>query len=54
MPADLPVPFSTADLAERLRRRRNVAQKRAYCLRELGALRLEGKRGNALTYQVVW
>ncbi len=50
LPEDLPEPFTTADLAERLKRPRWLAQKMAYCLRESGVLAVEGKRGNALLY----
>ena len=50
LPDDLPEPFTTADLAERLTKPRWLAQKMAYCLREAGALSVEGKRANALLY----
>lgn len=50
LPSGLPAPFTTADLAARLEIPRNLAQKMAYCLREAGALRVEGKRGNARLY----
>lgn len=50
LPAGLVEPFTTADLANALERRRNVAQKMAYCLRKLDVLSVAGKRGNAILY----
>ena len=50
LPAGLEEPFTTADLAEALERRRTVAQKMAYCLRKLDVLNVSGKRGNAILY----
>jgi hypothetical protein len=52
LPEDLPHAFTTADLAERLGIARDLAQKMAYCLRHAGALRDEGKRGNARLYSI--
>ncbi|MGH7287475.1 MAG: hypothetical protein ACREI8_05590 [Myxococcota bacterium] len=52
LPPDLPARFTTADLADALRIASNLAQKMAYCLREAGAIAVEGKRGNARTYRV--
>lgn len=52
LPLELPAPFTTGDLAERLRISPNLAQKMAYCLREAGAITVEGKQGNARTYRV--
>lgn len=51
LPADLPTPFTTADLAEALGRRRRLAQRMAYCLRKIDAITIVGKEGNALLYQ---
>jgi hypothetical protein len=48
---DLPVAFDTADLAVALRVPRHVAQRIAYCLRQTGAARVVGKRGNAHLYE---
>lgn len=48
----LPSPFHTGDLAARADVRRHVAQRIAYCLRQMGAVRTTGKRGNALLYEV--
>jgi len=52
LPPDLPAPFTTADLAERLEVSRDVAQKMAYCLRRAGVLRDEGNRGRLRLYCV--
>jgi hypothetical protein len=49
----LPVPFTTADLAEGLQKPRALAQKLAYCLRALDLVELSGKSGNAHLYQLV-
>ena len=51
LPAELPTPFTTADLAKEIGRPRRTAQQMAYCLREMGALEVTGKRGNALEYR---
>lgn len=50
LPPGLPAPFTTADLAAGLGCPRNLAQKMAYVLREAQAIRVDGKRGNALLY----
>lgn len=50
LPDGLAEPFTTADLADALERRRKVAQKMAYCLRKLEVLTIAGKRGNAILY----
>ena len=50
LPAALPEPFSTADLAAASAHPRRLAQKMAYCLREMGAIKAVGKRGNAILY----
>ncbi len=50
LPADLAEPFTTADLAGALGRGRWLAQKMAYCLREMGALEVVGKQGRAFLY----
>jgi len=52
LPPGLPMPFTTADLAERLSIRRGLAQKMTYCLREAGALEALGRSGNAVRYRV--
>ncbi len=50
LPADLPAPFTTADLATALGQSRRLAQKMAYCLRETGIIEAAGKRGRAVLY----
>jgi hypothetical protein len=52
IPSDLPQIFTVADLSEHTREPRYLAQKMAYCLREMGVVEQTGKRGRALTYQV--
>jgi hypothetical protein len=51
LPDGLPQPFTTADLAAVLPRGRKLAQKMAYCLRRMGAIRRVGKRGRAYLYE---
>lgn len=51
IPPDLPQPFTTRQLAERLRLRRHISQKMTYCLREMGAIQRAGNQGNAPLYQ---
>jgi hypothetical protein len=48
---DLPAAFHTADLAAALDVPRHFAQRIAYCLRETGAARVAGKRGNTHLYE---
>jgi len=50
LPSDLGEPFTTADLAAAIGERRRLAQKMAYCLREMGMIAPVGKQGNALLY----
>jgi hypothetical protein len=47
----LPPRFDTGDLAASLQVRRVMAQRIAYCFREMGTVRSVGKRGNALLYE---
>ena len=47
----LPAPFHTGHLAGSLGVDRGFAQRIAYCLRKMGALREVGKQGNALLYK---
>ena len=51
LPAPLPSRFHTGQLAESLDISRRVAQRVAYCLREMGAVKSVGKQGNAFVYQ---
>lgn len=50
LPADLGEPFLTCDLAAAIGHPRWLAQKMAYCLREMGAIVAVGKQGNAIAY----
>ncbi|MGL4512286.1 MAG: hypothetical protein ACRCT8_04290 [Lacipirellulaceae bacterium] len=50
-PGALPAIFDTAELAVALGAARQVAQRAAYCLREMGAVADAGKRGNARLYR---
>jgi hypothetical protein len=52
LPDDLPTPFSTLELAERLGVGRPVAQRVAYVLRETGVLAPAGTRARARLYVV--
>ena len=47
----LPAEFHTGHLAESLQVDRWIAQRIAYCLRQMGVVRLVGKHGNALLYE---
>ena len=51
VPARLPRQFQTNQLAELAGIRRSVAQRIAYCLREMNAVELIGKQGNSLVYR---
>ena len=50
LPDGLPAPFTTADLASALAKPRRLAQKMAYCLREMGVITAVGKQGRSITY----
>jgi hypothetical protein len=50
IPSALAEPFTTSDLAAAIGKPRRLAQKMAYCLREMGATEPVGKRGNAILY----
>ncbi len=52
LPAGLPDPFTTLDLARRLGRPRRAAQQMAYCLHRVGSIRAVGKEGNAIRYRI--
>lgn len=52
LPPELPEVFDTGDLAQAIRQPRVIAQKMAYCLREMQVLEITGKRANALLYRV--
>jgi hypothetical protein len=53
LPRRLPKQFHTAHLAARLQAPRWTAQRIAYCLREMGAVEIAGKQGNAILYSQV-
>jgi hypothetical protein len=50
LPADLIEPFTTSDLAVAIAQPRWLAQKMAYCLREMGVITPVGKQGNTILY----
>jgi len=50
LPAELAEPFTTSDLASALGKPRRLAQRMAYCLREMGVIGQVGKQGNAILY----
>ena len=52
LPATLPSPFTTEDLAREAHIPRWIAQKMAYCLRKTGAVESLGKRGRAMQYSL--
>lgn len=47
----LPRDFDTAELARAMGEPRDIAQRAAYCFREMGAAKQVGKRGNAILYR---
>ena len=47
----LPREFDTAELARAMNEPRHIAQRVAYCFREMGAARPVSKRGNAILYR---
>ncbi len=49
--SELPQPFDTAELAAAMSKPRWFAQKVAYCLRQAGAAKLVGKRGNSQLFE---
>lgn len=51
IPATLPQPFTTADLAAETGVPRRLAQQMAYCLRAIEVIAPDGKRGNAVLYR---
>jgi hypothetical protein len=53
IPDTVPDQFTTADLAIGISHPRPLAQKMAYCLREMGAIDPVGKTGNAIIYSRV-
>ena len=51
LPAALPQPFHTGQIAEGLGVQRSIAQRMAYCLRETGAIKSVGKLRGAWLYK---
>ena len=51
LPSELPAVFTVRQLAQTAQLTRRLAGMMAYCLREMGALRVVGKAGNAFCYQ---
>jgi hypothetical protein len=51
LPGTLPATFHTGDLAKQIDQPRWIAQRIAYCLREMGATESVGKQGNSLLYR---
>ncbi len=51
LPATLPEPFTSSELAAGLGLRHGQGQKIAYCLRHMGAIHVVGKQVNAYQYQ---
>ncbi len=50
LPSELAPEFTTADLADALRRNRRLAQQMTYCLHRVGVIEMVGKEGNAIVY----
>ena len=50
LPTGLDEPFTTSDLATAIGRPRRLAQRMAYCLREMGEIEAVGKQGNTILY----
>jgi hypothetical protein len=50
LPAGLPDPFTTQDLARTMGQTRRLAQQMAYCLREMGAISQVGRRDRFILY----
>ena len=50
LPEALDDPFTTADLARVLGKSRRLAQRMAYCLREMEAIEMVGKKGRSILY----
>jgi len=52
LPDYLPQPFDTEQLAKAMDTQRWIAQKVAYCLRHMKAIKCVGKKGNAILYRL--
>jgi hypothetical protein len=53
LPGPLPATFDTKELAALYRLPRHIAQRIAYCLREMGAVKQTGKRRNSFVYETL-
>jgi hypothetical protein len=51
LPKGLPDRFTTSDLAKALGKSRRLAQKMAYCLREMGVIVDVGRKGRSILYE---
>lgn len=52
LPPDLSDPFTTRDMADALGERVNLMGKMAYCLRQMDAVEMVGRQGNAYLYSL--
>ncbi len=52
LPSGMPRPFHTGDLSQAAAIHRSIACRVTYCLRNMGAVKQAGKRGNALLYEL--
>ena len=50
LPDAVPAEFTTADVADAMKRPRRLAQQVTYCLRGAGVIEATGKLGNAIVY----
>ncbi|WP_425618600.1 hypothetical protein NA78x_002309 [Anatilimnocola sp. NA78] len=53
LPYDLPTVFHTGELADAMGIQRWIAQRITYCLRKTGGMKIMGKQGNALQYELI-
>ncbi|MEM7033400.1 MAG: hypothetical protein AAF629_27860 [Chloroflexota bacterium] len=51
LPPSLPETFTTHDLAKATGKQRTIAQRMAYCLREMAAIEAIGKKGRSILYR---
>ena len=53
IPDSLQTPFTNRDLSTTLGISENLAQRMTYCLRSIGVVQIEGKRGKSILYSVI-
>ena len=53
LPRELPEPFTNKDLSRSIGVSMNLARKITYCLRKMGAIAEDGKRGRELLFQIL-